>query len=530
VFGPAGDTLAVPPKRNGLQQSMLDVLRAACAVVDDVVRPFEMTPRFCVDVVQLSEKAVKGLRIPLVNLAFARRALRAAGSAAPFVVRCFVDALGAFYLDLLPQRATAATARAAQQDAAAALSKAESAVEFAVGLLPMTSPFSCEGESGVREVSNAVAQQMRRLAFRGLALPALHIEHIRKAIDRAGLALFSARPSGDPVGRLRWAEAATAIQLAPMPALESALADIASSIDPAALAVAVAPTTSPSSEIVRLLAAAIWVASSDCRCDASWRTSRQYVLNDPSVFVRSLAAWKPSTDASASRLTRARELLQDVWGWFALGSARNPALDRMFAWASLAVTMTPLVEAAQRLLPVHAELRKGLQRIQRAPPDQARSVASKAWTAALFLLDASGEPWWWLELIRPATVGEPPWTDAEDGALGIAPLGTPFGRADVRAEGSNIGSSSASGLGVSSGAGAGAGASNTVSVGGEPMGGQVSHATVADAAPNSDAGDIPRGAGLAADEADMAMDADDGTGGMSDETLHAAAVVGEEVP
>lgn len=41
----------------------------------------------------------------------------------------------------------------------------------------------------------------------------------------------------------------------------------------------------------------------------------------------------------------------------------------------------------------------------------------KAWSRALFLFDGPGEPWWWLELIRPSAHMSPPWLNSEDGGV-----------------------------------------------------------------------------------------------------------------
>merc|ERR1712217_182933 len=96
------------------------------------------------------------------------------------------------------------------------------------------------------------------------------------------------------------------------------------------------------------------------------------------------------------------------------------------AWLSLVVALAPMVEMGQRLIPVQRAVRKGITRISKAGPEQQAVVKAKAWDTALFLFDGPGEAWWWLQIIRPAALKEPPWTDGEDGGVAAAACVVPM--------------------------------------------------------------------------------------------------------
>jgi hypothetical protein len=247
----------------------------------------------------------------------------------------------------------------------------------------------------------------------------LHIEYVRQAIDSAGVVLLSSPPAADAGARLHWVDAAMALQLAPLPHLNAALIEIARSVCPYELAALGHHREAPPSECVRLLAAAMWVAHPDCKKNASWVDIRKGALADAESFVQRLCDWQPVKDCTCpASLNRARDLLTEAWGWVANGCGGNRTLCVLFAWVSFAVSMRPLIEMAQLLAPVHRQVKRGLDKIRRASPEQQLQAKAKAWTAALFLLDGPGEPWWWLRLIRPAAEREPPWTDSVDGGLG----------------------------------------------------------------------------------------------------------------
>jgi len=238
--------------------------------------------------------------------------------------------------------------------------------------------------------------------------------------------MLSSPPAGDPGERLRWTEAAIALQLAPLAPLQECLAGIAGLADPHQLEL-VFDAGVPAPECQRLLAAVVWITNADCRCDANWATLQQLVVADVDSFVDGLVQWSALQHGDSARMARAEELLFEIWDWVAAGCDNKVVLRRLFAWASQAIAMRPFIEVGQTLMPVWQEVRKGTARVGRAvsgaqqTPGQLMVVEAKAWTSVLFLLDASGEPWWWLQLIRPAVRKDPPWTDGEDGGVGAAP-------------------------------------------------------------------------------------------------------------
>mmetsp|Transcript_53905 Transcript_53905/g.150574 ORF Transcript_53905/g.150574 Transcript_53905/m.150574 type:complete len:560 (+) Transcript_53905:3-1682(+) len=375
----------------------------------------------CTKPMSLDKHGVRSLSVPQANLSLARRALDAAGSEVPDVVQDFVRAMESFYAEFVPQKFEAAIAAAAAREAEQALAHAEDVAELAGRIVQVTNPPQCHDAEGVVAVAGLARQQLEALAARGLALPALYVEHVRQAIDSAGMAFLDAPPDADPGERLKWSEAVVAIQLAPLPELGQCLASIARTINVEQLEDHACGKSAPSLECQRLLVAAIWAVKAECRCDSSWGDIRQMVGEGAGSFVQVLVDWDPVQNSSADRLCRARELLLGLWRWAATGCGGSAALQTLFAWVSLAVALLPISVAGQRLQLVHQRLRRGLAKVSEAAPEQAQKAREKAWTAALFLLDSPDEEaWWWLQLIRPAS-SRTPWADVEEAGEAAGP-------------------------------------------------------------------------------------------------------------
>jgi len=275
----------------------------------------------------------------------------------------------------------------------------------------------CRSAEDVGEASRAAAEQIERMARSGLALPAMHVEYIRQAVDSAGSELLAHPPMSSPWERLQWTEAAVETQLAPLPRLSNALSSIARGLG-AHQVEELVRAPAPDIDAQRLLAAVVWVVDPTCSSEASWEQSCQLLLTDGSgeAFTERLVAWDPLKSAVSWRLARARELLLVIWGWVANGCGGVAALATLFSWTSLVVTMAPLAEQAQRLQPVNVVVNNGISRVQRAPPEKKQDASAKAWTNVLFVIDSpekSQEDWWWLKLIRTMEVMDPPWPTDE---------------------------------------------------------------------------------------------------------------------
>ncbi|CAE7195883.1 unnamed protein product [Symbiodinium sp. CCMP2456] len=130
------------------------------------------------------------------------------------------------------------------------------------------------------------------------------------------------------------------------------------------------------------------------------------------------------------------------------------ALRTLFCWLTLAVAIAPVVlRSVMRDMSIRAHvlltsshprtaaalkfgswdmrspsasiIKTGLQRVDSAPAAGRASAAAKvvpkrAWTSVLFLLDSSAEAWWWLKGIRSSSQAPSPWTNSEDGGVGVA--------------------------------------------------------------------------------------------------------------
>eukprot|EP00929_Paragymnodinium_shiwhaense_P018704 TRINITY_DN12989_c0_g1_i1.p1 TRINITY_DN12989_c0_g1~~TRINITY_DN12989_c0_g1_i1.p1 ORF type:complete len:1783 (+),score=317.30 TRINITY_DN12989_c0_g1_i1:157-5505(+) len=387
--------------------------------------------KFVLEPTRLTAGVIKALQVPLTNIAAARHALRLAGDAAPApasaqaAVAKFVQVMEMFYFDFVLQRAFWSSTVQVDAEAAEALRCTQLARSIASSLKRMADPTDCHDLEGVLAITDSAAAQIALLATHGLTLPAVHIEYVRQAMDSVGRKLLASPPKPEPEERLRWADQAMAIQRAPLPRFGNTLAEMSLSICPDALRKLGEQLKTPEPEAIRLLAAAIWVVDSSCRCDISWPDA-QARLADSHGFVSVLSNWSPVRDGNSRRLARARELLLGSWDWVAAGCGGNMVLSTLFAWTCLAVTLLPMVEMAQRIQPVHRAVTKGIERIDKAvadqvAPEQLESIKARAWTSALFLLDSDDEPWWWLQLIRPTVRMDPPWMDCEDGGVDAPP-------------------------------------------------------------------------------------------------------------
>ncbi|CAE7707512.1 unnamed protein product [Symbiodinium necroappetens] len=280
-------------------------------------------------------------------------------------------------------------------------------------------------QRGLHAVS-AFVKAMKAMAEQGIPIVYPHVEYVRCAIDSAGLAFLNSPPAAEPAQRLRWAEGIMSVQLAPLPSFDQTLKRIARCIDEEQLAELAANAEPPENMqrgalgtgIERLFAALAWVLDPQCNCDRRWSQSRQLLL-DAEGFAEELASWT-SASAEPRRMNRAKQLLMEVWTWVGSGCSGVQALRTLFCWLTLAVAITPVAEQGARLRPVHSIIKTGLQRVDASPPAGRASAAAKAWTSVLFLLDSSAEAWWWLKGIRSSSQAPSPWTNSEDGGVGVA--------------------------------------------------------------------------------------------------------------
>eukprot|EP00927_Polykrikos_kofoidii_P046011 TRINITY_DN40196_c0_g1_i1.p1 TRINITY_DN40196_c0_g1~~TRINITY_DN40196_c0_g1_i1.p1 ORF type:complete len:1688 (-),score=308.77 TRINITY_DN40196_c0_g1_i1:309-5372(-) len=374
---------------------------------------------FEVNPVELTGDFVSSLRVPQLNLAAARHSLCRAGDGGDrtaAAVADFVMAIVSFYDDFVPQKMHRDFSITASEKNESMHHHVEAALVVAEKLSKIDQVPAHLDANGVSAMASDAATQVETLAKHGLALPAIHVESVRQAVDSAGSCLLSKPPAANPEARLHWAERAMSIQLAPLPPFSRSLREIASSVDCVALQELAHETVPTSVEVVRLFGALVWVVDPNCKCDANWTDARE-LLADTEAFVKMLVDWSPVRDGSPARLARARELMLGSWLWAAVGCNKRRVLSVIFAWVSFVVVLLPMIEMAQRLIPAQKAVKKGLAKIMKAPPEHAEMIKERAWTSALFLLDSRDEPWWWLQFIRPTAQMEPPWMDGEDGGL-----------------------------------------------------------------------------------------------------------------
>jgi len=342
-------------------------------------------------------------------------------------ISAFIRAVKAYYEEFFPVKSMAAANSAFLLQAEKAFKESGKVQSLSAGLENMCQvPQNCTTLEDVMEATNLACDQLQELADQGLAIINPHVEYVRCAIDSAGLAMLNSPPAADPLQRLQWAEAIMSIQLSPLPLFDQTLRKIARTIEQNELAELAALPEPPENMqrgalgtgVERLFAALAWVLDPECNCDRRWSQSR-LLLQDAEGFTEELESWS-SAQADWNRLARARNLLMEVWTWVAAGCSGSLTLQSLFCWLTLAVSIVPIAEQAVRLKPVHSTVKSGLQRVGLAAPQQRASAAAKAWTSALFLLDGTAEAWWWLKGIRSFEKAPRPWTDSEDGGVGVA--------------------------------------------------------------------------------------------------------------
>jgi len=365
------------------------------------------------DPLAVDHQVVGTSQVPLMNLALAKRVL-SAGCAMPAMEE-FVGAMSVFFMDFVPLRAAWTHAVRLADEAQRALTESEEVAAFAASLESIGKPH-CMDIEGVKTAAAHAMDKVQQLARHGVALPAMYVEYVRQAIDDAGMHLLANPPAAEPDARIRWSEAAIAIQLAPIPHVSTALKGIAHSLSAEDLEQLVNTNSVPSTECVRLLGAVIWTIQPECRCNPSW-VEVKLALADAAKFLEQLQAWSPMSDGSVARITRSRDLLLGNWSWAAAGCDGSPTLGSLFAWISLVVASLPITDMAQRLTPVYKSVKQGIAKSLKVSAQKQRLAKTKAWNAALFLLDGAGEHWWWLGLIRPTAHMDMPWTDSEDGGV-----------------------------------------------------------------------------------------------------------------
>jgi len=342
-------------------------------------------------------------------------------------VAAFITAMKDYYQEFVPLRAYAAANMAFCLQAEKAHKDSGKVMRVFSELDNMCAlPTNCRTVDCVNEAANLACDQLQAIADQGLPIVYPHVEYVQCAIDSAGLAYLNSPPAAEPAQRLRWAEGIMSIQLAPLPIFDQTLKKIARSIDETEIA-ELASNVEPPEEmhsgalgtgLERLFAALAWVLDPQCNCDRRWSQSRQLLL-DAEGLAEELVNWS-SASAEPRRMERAKQLLMEVWTWVANGCNGVLTLRTLFCWLTLAVTIAPIAEQGARLRPAHSIIKSGLQRVDFSPPASRASAAAKAWSSALFLLDGTAEAWWWLKGIRSASQVPPPWTNSEDGGVGVA--------------------------------------------------------------------------------------------------------------
>lgn len=342
-------------------------------------------------------------------------------------VSAFVKAMKDFYQEFMPLRAYAVANMSFCLQAEKAYKESTKVLRVAQDLENMCAlPPNCTSVACVLQAANLACNQLQAMAEQGIPIVYPHVEYVRCAIDSAGLAFLNSPPAAEPAQRLRWAEGIMSVQLAPLPSFDQTLKRIARCIDEEQLAELAANAEPPENMqrgalgtgIERLFAALAWVLDPQCNCDRRWSQSRQLLL-DAEGFAEELASWT-SASAEPRRMNRAKQLLMEVWTWVGSGCSGVQALRTLFCWLTLAVAITPVAEQGARLRPVHSIIKTGLQRVDASPAAGRASAAAKAWTSVLFLLDSSAEAWWWLKGIRSSSQAPSPWTNSEDGGVGVA--------------------------------------------------------------------------------------------------------------
>jgi len=140
--------------------------------------------------------------------------------------------------------------------------------------------------------------------------------------------------------------------------------------------------------------------------DIDFSEARKH-LASPKLFLKQLTSWNPMRDGSVAQLRSAESLLLTVWASLHAGGLHPDATHDenhriLFAWASLATSLSSVLETAQKLAPVHAAVKAAADGMKRSAEESSVAEAEEAaWLQVRQALNrpGEGEPWWWLSLI-----------------------------------------------------------------------------------------------------------------------------------
>jgi hypothetical protein len=255
---------------------------------------------------------------------------------------------------------------------------------------------------------SALFAQLESLSNQGIVVAAPHIEALTKAATVDVEELLESSDIADPAKRARFVEKLLAAQLAPAFCVTEVLSRLAKHLSHAG---AMPHDIVYMTPVYQLVMAAVRIVSKPGEIDITFADARK-LLEKPGALAHRLETWRPMQDGSVAQLRSAETALLGLWGTFRTGTfhslhSHDERHRTLFAWASLAVSMAPLLEAAAALAPAHKAVKAAADDMKRqatetSVPDSEEIAWQKVREALRDVNSGKptpGEPWLWLRLV-----------------------------------------------------------------------------------------------------------------------------------
>jgi len=392
------------------------VLDTMCSMLDDARRLVDEASQerrpFCTEIVfhvSIQRANPNALDLPMGNLTEAARTLHdipGDASLGQVITEC-VSALRYFYEEFLPVYLAWGSAAEAFEKTKLSVQKAKEVSAFVKDVVVMPLIANGDTDTYCSEALGATIAQVVSLGRQGVALAAPHVDRACLAAHHQLASILSSSTATTPGQRLQLIASLFECHSGPITHFNQVLAEIAGCLDCYNLASALkAPKVDEwvlddclaPMKITQLVVAAVWTFQSQCTQDKELDQA-QLQLADSLSIRDSLLAWSPLRDGSGAQLAHAKALLLRLWGCFGAGSSCSQTLQQLFAWLTLAASLSSIVLVAQELAPWHEAVRKALARLQGLEGIALECAEDDAWANLRLELYRSGEPWLWLRLM-----------------------------------------------------------------------------------------------------------------------------------
>lgn len=390
-----------PSKRiDGSLRIFCDFLREAIVFVHDALkgqRPHNSRITVCERRIQA--RMFEWAEMPMYQFTvvsyYLKSFVTASQGEAKIVFSEFIAVLRTFYDEFLPLYMAWATSTLAVDEAEAVHRTAGDVAGLPEQLLARENAavFSLEPA--------AVLEQLDSLGGMGIVVAAPHVQALSEAAALDVARLLESPDMARPALKPSHVEKILAAHLSPVARVGEVLGRLAKRLaTPGAMPSEVAYL----GPVYQLMVAVCRIFAAPGDPDVDFTEARR-LLTQPKALMKQLSAWQPLRDASVEQLKSSQSLLLRLWSVFRAGSLHpQPSHDErhrtLFAWASLATSLIPLLSSTLTLAPAYAQVKAAAASMKRQAEESSAAAAEKTtWHQVQQSLHRADEPWWWLRLI-----------------------------------------------------------------------------------------------------------------------------------